>query len=70
MSTPVNLNRFRKEKAKKAKKAKADANAIAFGRTKSEKEHAKRETSRMARQLDGKVFQTPSGQTKDGPKKT
>jgi hypothetical protein len=35
--TPVNLNRFRKEKAREEAKARADANAAKFGRSKAER---------------------------------
>lgn len=35
--TPVNLNRFRKEKAREAARRQADANAVKFGRTKAER---------------------------------
>jgi len=35
MTTPVNLNKVRKERQRAEKKARADANAIAFGRTKA-----------------------------------
>ena len=69
MSTPINLNRFRKEKARKDKKAKADANAVAFGRTKAEKERAARETSRLSRELDGKSLEKPEDPAPSGPKK-
>ena len=50
MSTPVNLNRVRKEKARAAKKARADENAVKFGRTKPEKEleQARAEQARKA----------------------
>ncbi len=34
---PVNLNRYRKEKAKADEKARADANAVKHGRTKAER---------------------------------
>jgi hypothetical protein len=34
---PVNLNRYRKEKAKVEDKARADANAVKHGRTKAER---------------------------------
>ncbi len=37
MAKPVNLNRFRKEKARAEKKARADQNAVKFGRTKDQK---------------------------------
>ena len=69
MTQPVNLNRYRKAKARVEKRAQADSNAVAFGRTKSEKEQAARENSRAARKLDGKVLQTPLGGTEDNPEK-
>ena len=34
---PVNLNRYRKEKAKETAKTRADANAVKHGRTKAER---------------------------------
>ena len=38
MSKPVNLNRFRKEKARAEKRARADENAVKHGRTKAQKD--------------------------------
>ncbi|MGH1465490.1 MAG: DUF4169 family protein [Cognatishimia sp.] len=38
MVEPVNLNRFRKDKARADKKARADQNAARFGRSKAEKQ--------------------------------
>ncbi len=38
MSKPVNLNRFRKEKARAEKRARANENAVKHGRTKAQKE--------------------------------
>ncbi|NOD63250.1 MULTISPECIES: DUF4169 family protein [unclassified Ruegeria] len=52
MGKPVNLNRYRKEKARAEKKARADQNAVAFGRTKAEKEIAKFEQDKLKRDLD------------------
>tara|TARA_R110002020_G_scaffold36409_14_gene109419 strand:+ start:4541 stop:4723 length:183 start_codon:yes stop_codon:yes gene_type:complete len=49
---PVNLNRFRKEKARADKKARADENSVKFGRTKAEKARDKREADRTVRSLD------------------
>ena len=54
MSKPVNLNRFRKEKARAEKKARADRNAVAFGRTKAEKTQMRALADKTARDLDGK----------------
>ena len=53
MSKPVNLNRFRKDKARADAKARADENAVKFGRTKADKDRAKAENDRQTRRLDG-----------------
>lgn len=53
MSTPINLNKARKERARAAKRARADENAVRFGRTKAEKEAAKRDGSKAAKFIDG-----------------
>lgn len=53
MAQPVNLNRFRKEKARAAKKARADENAVKFGRSKSEKQADSTAQAKATRQLDG-----------------
>ncbi|MCG7623345.1 DUF4169 family protein [Epibacterium sp. Ofav1-8] len=53
MAKPVNLNRFRKEKARAEKKARADQNAVKFGRSKAEKARDKAELSRDQARQDG-----------------
>lgn len=53
MTTPINLNKRRKEKARADKRAKADENAIRFGRTKSEKAAEKARQEQAVRHLDG-----------------
>ena len=53
MSKPVNLNRFRKEKARADKKARADVNSVKFGRTKSEKQRDADKAQADIRHLDG-----------------
>lgn len=52
MSTPVNLNRVRKEKARAEAKARAEQNAVKFGRTKAEKELDKARAEQAAARLD------------------
>ncbi|KIC27236.1 DUF4169 family protein [Leisingera sp. ANG-M6] len=52
MGKPVNLNRYRKEKARAEKKARADQNAVTFGRTKAEKNLDKARNAQDARRLD------------------
>jgi len=53
MSEPVNLNRFRKEKARAAKKARADEKAVKFGRTKAQKDTEKTLAEIEKNRLDG-----------------
>lgn len=53
MAEPVNLNRFRKDKARATKKARADENAVRFGRTKAEKKLEQARTDQARRDLDG-----------------
>lgn len=52
MSTPVNLNRVRKDKARAEAKARADQNAVKFGRSKAEKELDKARAAQAALRLD------------------
>ncbi|MEX0319740.1 MAG: DUF4169 family protein [Ruegeria sp.] len=52
-SGPVNLNRYRKEKARAEKKARADQNSIAFGRSKAEKDLDKARAAKERRNHDG-----------------
>ena len=54
MSQPVNLNRFRKQKARAEDKARATQNAVKFGRNKAQKDAEKSATDRANRDLDGK----------------
>ncbi|WP_296615072.1 DUF4169 family protein [Sphingomonas sp.] len=53
MAEIVNLNRARKAKARGEAGRTAAANRIAYGRTKAEKQAAKAEAERRARELDG-----------------
>ncbi|MDO6725340.1 MAG: DUF4169 family protein [Cognatishimia sp.] len=52
MAEPVNLNRFRKEKARAEKKARADQNAAKFGRSKAEKSLEKAKAEQEATRLE------------------
>jgi hypothetical protein len=56
MTTPINLNKVRKQKDREARKSKADENAVAFGRTKAERllEAARAEQAR--KRLDSLKF--------------
>lgn len=52
MGKPVNLNRFRKDKARAEKKARANENAVKFGRSKAEKDLDRARADRARRDLD------------------
>ncbi len=54
MAEIVNLKRFKKAKARVESEKAAEANRVAFGRTRAEKEDAKAAAERAARDLDGK----------------
>lgn len=53
MTVPVNLNRFRKQKARAEKAARADENSIKFGQSKTVKSLDRARTEKSARDLDG-----------------
>ena len=53
MSKPVNLNRFRKERARQESRAQADENAVRFGRSKAEKELDQARKDLADRRTDG-----------------
>ena len=49
---PVNLNRFRKDKARADRKARADENAVKHGRSKAQKARDAAEAEKTRRVLD------------------
>ncbi|MCB1311089.1 MAG: DUF4169 family protein [Sedimentitalea sp.] len=53
MGKPVNLNRFRKDKARAEDRARADENAAKFGRSKADKALEKARDEKAQRDLDG-----------------
>jgi hypothetical protein len=57
MADIVTLNRVRKAKAKEAAKRQAEANRIAFGRPKAERDVARHDADKLARDLDGKKIE-------------
>lgn len=61
---PVNLNRFRKQKARAEKRARADANAVKFGRSKAEKTAESAEITRAKTRLDGHSLEKPPSSPK------
>ncbi len=52
MGKPVNLNRYRKEKARADKKARADQNAAKFGQSKKDKTLARLRREKQDKTLD------------------
>ncbi|MBW4982329.1 DUF4169 family protein [Mameliella sp. CS4] len=53
MSKPVNLNRFKKQKARDDKRRKGDENAARHGVSKSQKDLAQARRDKADRDLDG-----------------
>ncbi|KHA52517.1 DUF4169 family protein [Sulfitobacter geojensis] len=58
MSTPINLNKARKERTRASRKARADENAVRFGQTKATKDELKARAEKDARLLDGHKRET------------
>ncbi len=56
MTTPINLNKVRKEKSRAEAKAQADANAAKFGRTKAQRLLETAREDLAARRLDQLKF--------------
>ena len=58
MAEPVNLNRFKKDKARAEKKARANQNAVKFGRTKAENKLDLTKEDKARSDLDGHKRET------------
>ncbi|WP_085375717.1 DUF4169 family protein [Magnetospirillum sp. ME-1] len=56
MAEVVNLNKVRKARAKVEAEETARNNRVRFGRTRQEKEAARRQEEKVSRDLDGKKF--------------
>ena len=56
--TPINLNKVRKARTRAADKARAEANTVAFGRSKAQRNAEREARARAARDLDGKAIET------------
>ena len=52
MTTPINLNKFRKAKARVDKETRAEANRVKFGLSKAEKQKLKAEQNKIAKKID------------------
>lgn len=53
MGKPVNLNRFRKQKARDDKRSRADENSVKFGRSKAERQLDRSRAEKARRDIDG-----------------
>ena len=62
MAEVVNLRRARKERARAEAAKQADANRVAFGRTKAEKSLTAAERDLAARRIDGHKLEKPEGE--------
>ncbi|KAF0221972.1 MAG: hypothetical protein FD176_3072 [Rhodospirillaceae bacterium] len=62
MAEIVNLNRRRKAKAREDKDQQAQANRVAFGRTKAEKLAERQRADRQRTDLDGKKLEEDHSQ--------
>ena len=58
MTTPLNLNKIRKERGRTSRKARADENAVQFGQSKAQKEALKSRAEQIARNLEGHKRET------------
>lgn len=65
MGEVVNLKQFRKAKERKEAESKAEANRLAFGRTKAERDTTKAERERDARRLEGHKLDDPENTSPD-----
>ena len=65
-TTPVNLNRYRKEKARAEGKARAQENAVTFGRTKAQKDAEHVDAERVRKLFDGHKRSTDDGDDTTG----
>ena len=52
MSTPINLNKVKKERNRASRKARADESAVQFGQSKAQKEALKARAELIARNLE------------------
>ncbi|MEX3315338.1 DUF4169 family protein [Sulfitobacter sp. PS-8MA] len=58
MSQPINLNKARKARGLAARRVQADENALRFGRSKAEKESARKSAAQTKASLDAHKRET------------
>ena len=59
MTTPINLNKVRKERDRSSRKARADENAVKFGQTRAQKDLLKARAEKITRNLDAHRREKP-----------
>lgn len=60
MTTPINLNKFRKAKIRANKETRTEANRVKFGLTKAEKQKLKAEHDKAVKKIDGHKLSGPN----------
>ena len=58
MSSPLSLNKARKDRDRSARKSQTDQNSVKFGQTKAQKEALKARAEQIARNLEGHKRET------------
>lgn len=58
MSSPLSLNKARKDRDRSARKSQADQNTVRFGQSKAQKEALKARAEQIARNLEGHKRET------------
>ncbi|MDF3413596.1 DUF4169 family protein [Sulfitobacter sp. M57] len=58
MTSPINLNKVRKERDRASRKTRANENAVRFGQSKAEKEGVRTRAEKETRALDGHKRET------------
>tara|TARA_R110002094_G_scaffold60692_5_gene71399 strand:+ start:2354 stop:2530 length:177 start_codon:yes stop_codon:yes gene_type:complete len=58
MSTPINLNKVKKERNRASRKARADENSVAFGQSRAQKDALKARAKQIARTLEAHKRET------------
>lgn len=69
MADPVNLRRYRKQRARQAAEEQAAANRSRHGRTPAERRRDAAAAERQARELDGKRLSRTDREEEEGPQR-
>lgn len=58
MSSPLSLNKARKDRDRSARKSQADQNSVKFGQTRAQKDALKARAEQISRNLEGHKRET------------